>query len=207
MARGIETYGELAAGIQEIVISEEEIQEQKTRFLVPEELADAFSQTDEIVTYDKVLEARITLPDITNTQMETMLSMRERGPQGEAPAALSSSSFTFEGNTDGSSIADFMLGNKELVEGSFYTYQDYLDANPVVMVEKTLAEENGIGVGDVIVADKQAGAVRHDQADEPDRSALSNHHAHQKRHDQHQPLPHAQQFHPAASGQLVACAQ
>ncbi|NPV58767.1 MAG: ABC transporter permease [Actinobacteria bacterium] len=135
-------------------MSEEEIQEQKTRFLVPEELADAFSQMDEIVTYDKVLEARITLPDITNTQMETMLSMRERGPQGEAPAALSSSSFTFEGNTDGSSVADFMLGNKELVEGSFYTYQDYLDANPVVMVEETLAEENGIGVGDLIVAEK-----------------------------------------------------
>ena len=134
-------------------MSEEELQEQRARFLVPEELADAFSRAEEIVTYDKVLEARITLPDIENTQMETLLSMRERGPQGDAPAGLSSNSFTFEGNTDGSSAADFMLGSKALVEGSFYTYEDHLNANPVVIVEETLAEQNGIGVGDAMTAE------------------------------------------------------
>jgi putative ABC transport system permease protein len=133
-------------------MSEEEMLEQRTMFLVPEELADAFSQESEIITFDKVLEARITLDDIENTQMETMLSMQERGPQGDAPAALSSSSFTFEGNTSGSSASDFMLGNKALVEGSFYTYQDYVDANPVVIIEKTLAEENELTVGDTITA-------------------------------------------------------
>ncbi len=133
-------------------MSEEELREQMTRFLVPEELADAFSQVEEIVTYDKVLEARISLEDVENTQLETMASMQERGPGGDAPAALSSNSFTFEGNTDGSSAADFMLGSKVLVEGTFYTYQDYLDANPVVIVEKTLAEANELEVGDSITA-------------------------------------------------------
>lgn len=145
--------GESERAAQARRMSEEELQEQKTRFLVPEEITDAFSRVEEIVTYDKVLEARINLPDITSAQMETMLSMRERGPQGEAPEALSSHSFTFEGNTNGSSAADFMLGNKELVAGSFYTYEDYLNANPVVMVEETLAEENGLGVGDAITAE------------------------------------------------------
>ncbi len=133
-------------------MSEEEMLEQRTMFLMPEELADAFSQESEIITYDKVLEARITLDDIENTEMETMLNMSERGPQGEGPAALSSSSFTFEGNTSGSSASDFMLGNKLLVEGSFYTYQDYVDANVVVIIEETLAEENELAVGDTITA-------------------------------------------------------
>ncbi|MEW6553812.1 MAG: ABC transporter permease [Actinomycetota bacterium] len=133
-------------------MSEEEMLAQRTMFLVPEEVTDAFSQLSEVITYDKVLEARITLDDIENTEMETMMSMRERGPQGEGPAALSSNSFGFEGNTSGSSVSDFMLGNKVLVEGSFYTYQDYIDANPVVIVEETLAEENDLEVGDTITA-------------------------------------------------------
>jgi putative ABC transport system permease protein len=133
-------------------MTEEEQQAQRTRFLVPEELTDDFSQATEIITYDKVLDTQITLPDIANTQMETMLSIRERGPQGEGPAALSSNSFAFEGNTNGASASDFMLGNKVLVDGSFYTYDDYLSANPVVLVEKTLAEDNELAVGDTITA-------------------------------------------------------
>ncbi len=133
-------------------MSEEEMLEQRTMFLLPEELADAFSQVEEVLTYDKVLEARITLKDVENARVETMLSMRERGPQGEGPEALSSSSFTFEGNTSGASASDFMLGNKVLVDGSFYTYQDYLDANPVVVVEETIAEENELALGDTITA-------------------------------------------------------
>ena len=133
-------------------MTEEEMQEQRTMSLVPEELTDAFSQVAEVITYDKVLETQITLDDIENTQMETMVSIRERGPQGEGPAVLSSNMFTFEGNSDGTSAADFMLGNKVLVDGSFYTYQDYLDANPVVIIEETLAEENELAVGDTITA-------------------------------------------------------
>jgi len=133
-------------------MTEEEQEEQRIRFLLPEELADLFSQQSEIVTYDKVLETQVALDDITNTEMETMLSMRERGPQGEGPAALSSSSFSFEGNTDGASASDFMLGNKVLLEGSFYTYEDYLNAEPVVLVEETLAGDNELGVGDTITA-------------------------------------------------------
>jgi len=134
-------------------MSEEEMLKQMTRFLVPEELVDAFSQESEIVTYDKVLETQITLDDVESAEMETMMSMRERGPQGAGPAALSSSGFSFEGNTDGASLSDFMLGNKVLVEGSFYTYDDYLEASQVVLIEETLAEENELTVGDTIVAE------------------------------------------------------
>ena len=133
-------------------MSEEEQQEQRTRLLVPEELTDAFSQEAEIVTYDKVLETQVSLDDVSNVEMETMISMMERGPQGEGPAALSSNTFAFEGNTSGASASDFMLGNKVLVEGSFYTYDDYLNANPVVIVEETLAEENELAPGDTITA-------------------------------------------------------
>ena len=130
----------------------EELAEQRTRFLVPEELTDAFSRQSEIIAYDKVLETTVNLSNVKNVQLETMLSMRQRGPQGEGPAALSSSSFTFEGNTNGASASDFLLGNKVLVEGSFYTYDDYLKKNPVVLIEKTLAEENELGMGDTITA-------------------------------------------------------
>jgi putative ABC transport system permease protein len=133
-------------------LTEEEQLEQRTRFLLPEELADAFSQEQEIITYDKVLETQISLDDISNTQMETIISLRERGPEGAGPAALSSNTFSFEGNTNGSSASDFMLGNKVLIDGSFYTYQDYLDAAPVVLIEETLAEENELAVGDTITA-------------------------------------------------------
>jgi putative ABC transport system permease protein len=133
-------------------MTEEEQQEQRTRFLVPEELTDSFSQAAEVVTYDKVLETQVSLDDISNTQMETMLSMQQRGPQGEGPAALSSNMFSFEGNTNGASASDFLLGNKVLVGGSFYTYDDYLQANPVVIIEGTLADENELAVGDTIKA-------------------------------------------------------
>jgi len=131
-------------------MSEEELLEERTNTLVPEEITDDFSLLPEIISFDKVLEARVSLQDITGTELETMFSMRERAPG--ASATSSSGTFAFEGNTNGASASDFMLGNKVLVEGSFYTYQDYLDANPVVLVEKTLAEENGLSVGDTVTA-------------------------------------------------------
>jgi hypothetical protein len=130
----------------------EEQAAQRAQFLVSEDMTDAFSQEAQVVTYDKVLDARISTDGITNTELESMLSMQQRGPSGSAPAALSSTSFTFEGNTSGSSLSDFMVGSKQLVEGSFYTYQDYLKANPVVIIEKNLAESNDLAVGDTITA-------------------------------------------------------
>jgi ABC-type antimicrobial peptide transport system permease subunit len=65
---------------------------------------------------------------------------------------LSENTFYFEGNTDGASASDFLLGNKVLIEGSFYTYADYLEATPVVLIEKYLAEDNELGVGDTVTA-------------------------------------------------------
>jgi putative ABC transport system permease protein len=130
----------------------EEQAAQRSRFLVPEEMTDSFSQEAQVLTYDKVLDAMISTDGISNTQLESMISMQQRGPGGAGPAALSSTSFTFEGNTNGSSISDFMVGNKTLVEGSFYNYQDYLKANPVVIIEKNLAESNNLSIGDTFTA-------------------------------------------------------
>ena len=59
----------------------------------------------------------------------------------------------FEGNTNGASASDFLTGNKKVIKGSFFTYQDYLDKNPVVIVEKNMAEDNELKVGDKVEAD------------------------------------------------------
>ena len=132
-------------------MSEEELLSERTRLMVPEELVDDFSRQPEVASYDKVLETRVTLPGVESTELASALSMRG-GPGSESASPSQSNSFLFEGNTDGASAADFLRGAKILVEGSFYTYQDYLQANPVVLVEKTLAEENGLQVGDTITA-------------------------------------------------------
>ncbi len=124
---------------------------QRAQFLVSESTTDSFSQQSEVMTYDKVLEARISVDDLTNTEVQSLLSMQQRGG-GMGPEALSSNSFQFEGNTNGASVSDFMVGNKQLVEGSFYTYQDYVKANPVVLIEKNQAETNDLSVGDSITA-------------------------------------------------------
>ena len=60
--------------------------------------------------------------------------------------------FVFEGNTRGASSSDFINGSKKLIEGSFFTYQDYLDKNAVVLVEKNMAEDNELGVRDKVEA-------------------------------------------------------
>jgi putative ABC transport system permease protein len=131
-------------------MSEEELLAERTRTLVPEAVTDDFSLQPQVISYDKVLEARISLEGITGTELETMFSLRERA--GGGASSSNAVTFEFEGNTNGASASDFLLGNKKLVEGSFYTYQDHLNANPVVLAEKNLAEENGLSVGDTITA-------------------------------------------------------
>jgi ABC-type antimicrobial peptide transport system permease subunit len=135
-------------------MSEEQLLEERAKNLVPEKLADDFSQQPEILTYDKVLEARINVSGITNPAIASMLSLRQgRGEQAtEGVGGLSSNSFYFEGNTAGVSASDFLVGNKVLTEGHFYTYDDYLKANPVVIVEENLAVDNGLKLGDTITA-------------------------------------------------------
>ncbi|MDI6874511.1 ABC transporter permease [Candidatus Solincola sp.] len=132
-------------------MSEEELLAERTELMVPEALVDDFSSRPEVISYDKVLETLVILPDVQSTELASMLSLRS-GPYSVGASSSEGNSFFFEGNTDGASAADFLRGAKVLVDGSFYTYQDYLLANPVVLVEKTLAEENGLQVGDTITA-------------------------------------------------------
>ena len=128
-------------------MTEEEMQAQRALFLVAEETADLLADEAAVVTYDKVLSQSIELDGIENTAMQSMLGMREEMRGGEGGPSISSTSYTFEGNTNGASAADFLTGDKALVEGSFYTYKDYLDANPVVIIEENMAETNELAVG------------------------------------------------------------
>jgi len=129
-------------------MSEEEEFSERVNGLVPEEITDGFSQDPYIVTYDKVLSAGITVPGVTNTELETLLKMKGPGGQG----GIDSETFFFEGNTNGPSASDFTTGQKNLIDGSLYTYADYQAANPVVVIEKNLAEENELAVGDTFEA-------------------------------------------------------
>ena len=130
---------------------EEELQE-RADALVPEELTDTFSQNQHIVTYDKVLTAGITVPGMKNTELETVLQM-QRGGGGNSPFGnVTENTFMFEGNTNGSSAADFTQGRKKLIDGSFFTYADYQETNPVTIIEKNFADENELKVGDTVEA-------------------------------------------------------
>ncbi|MEJ5186933.1 MAG: hypothetical protein WHT46_07625, partial [Candidatus Geothermincolales bacterium] len=124
-------------------MGEEEMQAERTRFLVPEDIADSFSALPEVSAYDKVITAQIKFPELTNSEIMSLEALR-RGIQAQSYANY----FLVEGNTDGASAADFAGGYKRLVEGSFFTYADHLNSNPVAMVEKSVAEENGLGLGD-----------------------------------------------------------
>jgi len=124
--------------------------------LVPETLTDKFSKDSYIKTYDKVLESNITVTGIVNTNMQQLFQMAEGGPQqqnaGRAGSSANQNSFTFAGNTNGASASDFTTGAKKLIKGSYFTYDDYKNANPVVIIEKNLASDNDLQVGDTVEA-------------------------------------------------------
>ncbi len=129
-------------------MTEEELLANRAMELVPEEVTDTFSRVDQVRTYDKLLTARISLSGVESTSVTPMFQIR----QGGAANSASGNGFEFEGNTDAAALADFVDGSKTLVSGSLYTYADYKNANPVVLIEKTLAEENELEVGDTIQA-------------------------------------------------------
>lgn len=122
--------------------------------LVPEEVTDAFSKQVDIKTYDKVLETNAAVNGIVNTSIQRAFQLRESMGQGQGPggARMSASGFYFMGNTNGASAADFTTGAKKLIKGRHFTYEDCVNSNPVVVVEKTLAEENKLDVGDKVQA-------------------------------------------------------
>ncbi len=124
--------------------------------LVPETLTDKFSKDSYVKTYDKVLESNITVTGIVNTNMQQLFQMAEGGPQqqnaGRAGSSANQNSFTFAGNTNGASASDFTTGAKKLIKGNYFTYDDYKNANPVVIIEKNLASDNDLQVGDTVEA-------------------------------------------------------
>ena len=65
---------------------------------------------------------------------------------------LNQNSFFFAGNTNGASASDFTTGAKKLIQGNYFTYDDYKNANPVVIMEKNLASQNNLKVGDTVEA-------------------------------------------------------
>jgi len=124
--------------------------------LVPEKLSDKFSKDEYIRTYDKVLETGVTVNGLTNTSLQQLFQLR-RNPEGDEDGGgpmgnLNQNSFFFAGNTNGASASDFTTGAKKLVEGKHFTYEDYKNENPVVIIEKNLATDNELGIGDTVEA-------------------------------------------------------
>lgn len=133
-------------------LTEEEQFQERAKNLVPEEFTDRLSGDSYILTYDKILTAGITIPNVENTGLASMLNLSKEIKQGAAASGITENTFVFEGNTNGASASDFLNINKRLIAGSFYTYADYLEVNPVVLVEKNLAEQNELKVGDTFKA-------------------------------------------------------
>jgi len=140
--------------------SEQEFQN-RVETLVPEKLTDEFSKNSHIKTYDKVLETRITLPGLKSSEIQRAFQFRETQRGGIARGASSQNNFLFSGNTNGSSASDFRLGAKKIVEGRNFTYSDYENQKPYVVIEKNLASDNNLHVGDEIEA-KVSGATGKD---------------------------------------------
>jgi putative ABC transport system permease protein len=127
----------------------------RVQTLVPETLTNKFSKDRYIQTYDRVLSARVQVNGISNTNLQQLFQLREnRGgqDQGGLLGGVNQNTFVFQGNTNGASASDFTTGSKKLVQGKFFTYDDYKNANPVVLVEKNLADQNELKVGDTIEA-------------------------------------------------------
>ncbi|MEW6553347.1 MAG: ABC transporter permease [Actinomycetota bacterium] len=133
-------------------MSEEEELAERAKTLVPEELVDAFSRDPYLITYDKVLTAGVTMPGLENVELATMLGISKEIEESAAASGITGNTFVFEGNTNGASASEFLNGSKRLIAGTYYTYADEQAGNRVVLVEKNLAEENGLEVGDTVTA-------------------------------------------------------
>ncbi len=136
-------------------MSEEEEIEDRAKFHLPEEIADAFSRQDSIITYDKIMNAGIIILNAKNSELAplaqyaTDAELARQGIEGLTTQTLGNL-FVFEGNTNCSSASDFLNGNKKLVEGSYFSYHDYLEKNRVTLVEKNMAEDNDLDIGDMV---------------------------------------------------------
>src|SRR5450759_199617 len=126
--------------------------------LVPETLTNQFAKDNFIKTYDKVLETNVTMTNLTNTNVTQLFALRQGagdgggGGGGRGIGAMTQNSFVFGGNTNGASASDFTTGAKKLIAGNYFTYADYQNANPVVVIEKNLADQNSLKVGSTVQA-------------------------------------------------------
>src|SRR5450759_1614316 len=126
--------------------------------LVPETLTNQFAKDNFIKTYDKVLETNVTMTNLTNTNVTQLFALRQGagdgggGGGGRGIGAMTQNSFVFGGNTNGASASDFTTGAKKLIAGNYFTYADYQNANPVVIIEKNLADQNSLKVGSTVQA-------------------------------------------------------
>jgi putative ABC transport system permease protein len=138
-------------------MNEEEEVADRAKFLLPEELADTFSRQDYIITFDKIQNAGIIITNAENSELAplaqyaTDAELARQGIEGLSRQTLGNL-FVFEGNTNCSSASDFLNGSKKLVEGSFFTYEDYLKKKRVALVEKNMAEDNELEIGDQVEA-------------------------------------------------------
>ena len=158
-AERTKTAAERSAEARSLTTAQE--QADRVASLVPEKLTDAFAKDQYVKTYDKVLSTSVTLSDITNTNIQQLFQIRENNGQsaggaggggGLGTGGMTSNSFFFSGNTNGASASDFTTGAKKLIKGRYFTYADYTNSNPVVMIEKNLASQNSLKIGDTIEA-------------------------------------------------------
>jgi ABC-type lipoprotein release transport system permease subunit len=138
-------------------MNEEEEVADRAKFLLPEEVADTFARQEHILTFDKIQNAGIIITNAENSELAPLAQyatdeeLSRRGIEGLNRQTLGNL-FVFEGNTDCSSASDFLNGSKKLAEGSYFTYEDYLKNNRVALVEKNMAEDNELGIGDTVEA-------------------------------------------------------
>jgi putative ABC transport system permease protein len=133
-------------------LSESEASAQRAEMLMSEQVTDDISRLGYVRTYDKFVTTNIDVPELENT---SILPVFESGLAKQAASMgldITKNTFAFTGNTDGASLSDFRDGKKELVEGGYYTYFDYLEANPVVLIERNLADKNDLEVGSTVEA-------------------------------------------------------
>jgi putative ABC transport system permease protein len=94
----------------------------------------------------------VTMPGLENVELASMLGFSKEIKESAAASGITSNTFVFEGNTNGASASEFLNGMKKLIAGTYYTYADDQAGNRVVLVEKNLAEENELEVGDTVTA-------------------------------------------------------
>ncbi len=133
-------------------MTEQEARQKREETLIPESITDEVSRSEHVRTYDKFLTTDIVLPELENTNLQMVFESGLAKEASRLGIQVTMNTFPFTGNTDAASLSDFRDGKKVLVEGRYYDYFDFSAANPVVLIEKNLADKNQLRTGDTVVA-------------------------------------------------------